>query len=323
MSSLVSVIIATYNSSPFVIETLKSISEQSWKNIELVITDDHSVDNTVSVCTEWLNENRQRFVSSIIIRSKKNTGVPANANRGLKASKGVWIKYLGADDTLSPDCIENNMYWIASHPQVRALFSRINIFKDVFEPQNLIETTPGIPYSQKGILASDRRAESQYKMLLLSDRIHFTPSSFLHRETLLMVGGFDERFRLLEDHPLWLNLTRSGYKLYFMDKITVNYRQHSKAINNTGMGYLVNPNYFRSEDFRRIYTYPNLPAEIRLCQQFKWHASQIFRYERFNKNSGLNRFFLMLLTIYLNPFKYYIYFKKLFIKDLRNDEFYT
>jgi glycosyltransferase involved in cell wall biosynthesis len=322
MSSLVSVIVATYNSSPFVIETLESISKQSWKNIELIITDDFSSDNTVSVCTEWLNENKMRFIFSVIIRSEKNTGVPANANRGLLASKGVWIKFLGADDTLDPNCIENNMCWVDSNPQIKALFSRINLFKDVFEPKNLIETTPGIPYSPKGILASDRSAESQYKMLLLSDRIHFTPSSFLHRETLLSVGGFDERFRLLEDHPLWLNLTRSGYKLYFMDKITVNYRQHSKAINNTGTGYLVNPNYFRTEGFRRIYTYPHMPADIRLFQQFKWYTSQIFRSKRLNKNKGLNRFFLVFMTIYLNPFKYYIYFKKRLIKDLRNDEFY-
>jgi glycosyltransferase involved in cell wall biosynthesis len=322
MSSLVSIIISSYNSSPFVFETLESVSKQTWKEIELIITDDCSGDDTVDVCLKWVNENRQRFSSAKILTSEINTGVSANANRGLNAAKGDWIKFLGADDTLKSNCIEDNMSWITYHPWVRTLFSRIEIYRDTFIPQNLIETTPGIPYNPKGILASDRSADSQYKMLLLSDRIHFTPSVFLHRETLLTVGGFDERFKLLEDYPLWLNLTRNGHKLYFMDKVTVNYRRHSKTINNSSISYLINPNYFKTEDFRKAYTYPYLPADIKLNFRFNWYTSQIFRCNWLNKKKKSNGFLLTVLTSYLNPFKYYIYLKKQLVKNQKDREFY-
>lgn len=322
MSSLVSVIVATYNSAPFVVETLESVSKQTWKELELIITDDCSGDDTVELCRSWLNENGQRFIRVEILTIGKNTGIPANVNRGLKASKGEWIKFLGADDTLMPGCIEENMSWIASHPKVRALFSRIDVYRDTFEPQNLLETTPGDPYNPKSIMAPDRDYEAQYKMLLLSDRIHFTPSVFLNRETLISVGGLDERFRLLEDYPLWLNLTKNGHKLYFMDNVTVNYRQHSKAINNTGIPCLINPNYFKEEDFRKLYTYPYLPSEVRLNQRYNWYVSQIFRNERLNKNKKPNRFLHTLLTQYLNPFEYYIYLRKRLCKSLRNNDFY-
>jgi glycosyltransferase involved in cell wall biosynthesis len=322
MSSLVSVIISTYNSSSFVIETLDSVSKQTWKELELIITDDCSQDVTVEICRKWSDKNGQRFVHIEIITSDKNSGVPANANRGLHAAKGNWIKFLGADDALEPRCIEDNMAWITLNPEVKVLFSSIKIFMDTFIPQNLLEVTPIIPYDPKGILAPTRSALSQYKMLLLSDRIHFTPSVFLNREMLLSIGGFDEEFRMFEDYPLWLNLTRNGYKLYLMEKVTVNYRRHSRAINNTDSNYLIKPNYFRSEEFRKVNTYPFMPTEIRLCQRFNWYAVQIFRINCLNRNNKLNKIIMNLLTVYLNPFRYYIYLKRQLVTNLKDKEFY-
>jgi glycosyltransferase involved in cell wall biosynthesis len=322
MDHLVSVIIATHNSSQFVIETLESVSKQTWKDIELIITDDCSEDDTVELCSRWLSGNRNRFTKAEVLKSDKNTGISANANRGLYAANGEWIKLLGADDTLYPNCVEDNMTWISSHPEIRVLFSQIEVFKNTFEPHNLLVTTPGIPYGQTGILAPSRSAESQYRMLLLSDRIHFSPSVFLNRETLISVGGFDERFRLFEDYPLWLNLTKRNHKLYFMDKVTVKYRRHSQAAYNKGLDCIINPNYFLREDFRHVYTYPNIPLTIRLNERFVWYGSQVFRLERFNVNSRFNRFLLALLTSYLNPFKYYIHFRKMVSKNLKDNEFY-
>ncbi len=319
---IVTVIVVSYNSSQFIIETLESISKQTWKELELIITDDCSKDDTVEICRNWLDKNKERFICGKIITSEINTGVSANANRGLKAAEGEWIKLLGADDTLKQDCIEDNMRFVGTNSDVKVLFSQVEIYKNTFKPENLIETTPAVPYNPNGILGADMSAASQYKMLLVSDRIHFTPGAFHHRKTILSVGGFDERFKLLEDYPLWLNLTRNGHKLYFMDKITVNYRRHANAINNTGIPYIVNPNYFKTISFRKIYTYPYLPVDIRLGQKYLWYISQIFRWNRMNERKKMNILIFDLLTIYLNPFTYYLWIKRKVCKNIRNNEFY-
>jgi glycosyltransferase involved in cell wall biosynthesis len=320
--SLVTVIISTYNSSAFVVETLESVLKQTWKEIELIITDDCSLDNTVEICRKWISDNSQRFIHTELLNSEVNTGISRNANRGLKAATGEWIKFLGSDDTLEPDCLNDNMQFLDRHSEIRVLFSKINIYLNTFEKKNIIETTPVGDISRGSIIWPERTAESQYRMLLLSDRIHFTPSVFIHRETILSVGGFDERFKFLEDYPLWLKITKKGYRLYFMDKVTVNYRRHSKAINNTGIPYLVNPNYFKSEDFRRIYTYPFLPADIRLFQRYNWYVLQLFRSDWLNRKNKLSKFLHDILIIYLNPLKYIIWLKTHLNKSLRNDEFY-
>ena len=322
MNLIVSVIVITYNSSRFILETLESINAQTYHDIELIISDDASGDNTIELCQNWLSKNEKRFVRSQIITVSINRGISANCNRGLSAANGEWIKYIAGDDALLPNCIKDNVIWITSHPQIRVLFSRIEIYKDTFESQNHIAASPGDPYNPKSIIAPEKSANSQYKMLLLCDRINFTPSVFLNREVLLSVKGFNERFRFLEDYPLWLSLTKIGHKLYFMDTSTVNYRQHLKAINNTGADNLINPNFFKSEAFRKVYTYPYLPFDIKLNQRYCWFASQIFRCNWLNKDQIINRFLMNLFLIYMNPFRYYIYLKKHLIKDLDSNEFY-
>lgn len=310
LNDLVSVIISSYNSSPFIIETLDSVAAQTWKDLELIITDDCSGDETVKLCTLWLSEHRSRFVNAQLLTATKNGGVSANANRGLHAAQGEWIKFLAADDILKPCCIEDNFTWVSSNPEVKVLFSRIDVFRNTFQQANFIKTVPGSPFDDKGILYASRGARSQYNMLLMGDRIHFSPSLFINRKTLLTIGGFDERFRLLEDYPLWLNLTKNGFRLNFMDKSTVCYRQHDKAINNTTISFLVSPNYFRTEDFRRLYIYPFLPADIRFDQKYTWYVSQIFRNGFLNRNNKTNRFLMNMLTVYLNPFKYFSWLRK-------------
>lgn len=322
MDSLITVIVVTYNSSSFIIETLDSIYNQTWSKIELIVTDDCSNDNTVELCHNWMNIHKSRFVRIKLITSEKNTGVPGNANRGLYSAKGEWIKFLGADDSLKPTCLQDNMEWISEHPEIKVLFSRVEVYKDLFIKENLISIIPGHTIMSNGIMASDRDASSQYRMLLVCDRIHFSPSVVINRSTILSVGGYDEHFRTFEDYPMWLKLTGHGHKLYFMNKVTVNYRMHTRAINNTGKNELIKPNYFKSENFRRQYTYPYLPFLVRNDQRFCWVVSQLFRFSIFNKNTILNRWIKYFLMVLINPFRYLIWFQKHFSQHPLEEDYF-
>ena len=84
---LVSIIVITYNSSKYVLETLESAYNQTYQNIELIISDDCSTDDTVEVCKKWVDEHKDRFVRSEIITTPVNTGIPVNCNRGLYKEK--------------------------------------------------------------------------------------------------------------------------------------------------------------------------------------------------------------------------------------------
>ena len=119
---LVSVRVVTYNSSKTVEETLDSIYNQTYSNIELIISDDCSKDNTVAICRNWIELHKERFVRTEMITVDKNTGVTGNVNRSEEACKGVWVKGIAGDDVLMPNCIQIYMEYVNNHPETVVLF---------------------------------------------------------------------------------------------------------------------------------------------------------------------------------------------------------
>ena len=122
---LVSIIVITYNSS-YVLETLESIKNQSYKNIELIISDDCSTDSSVSLCQRWLEKNESHFIHALLVTNPCNQGIPANCNRGIRAAQGEWIKLIAGDDLLMPNCISDYINTIS--PEIDILVGRIQCF---------------------------------------------------------------------------------------------------------------------------------------------------------------------------------------------------
>lgn len=101
----VSVIVITYNSSKYVLETLESVKDQDYPNIELIVSDDCSTDDTFEICKKWVDENKSRFSRATVVQTEKNGGICVNYNRGLKEVQGEWVKYIAGEDILMPNCI--------------------------------------------------------------------------------------------------------------------------------------------------------------------------------------------------------------------------
>ena len=98
-SEKVSVIIALYNAEKFIVDTLFSVVEQTWKNIEIIVVNDGSKDSSREM-VERLN------IPNLKLYNRKNAGQCASSNFGLSKSSGELIKFLDADDIIAHDCIE-------------------------------------------------------------------------------------------------------------------------------------------------------------------------------------------------------------------------
>ncbi|MDO5971125.1 glycosyltransferase [Flavivirga aquimarina] len=225
---LVSIIILTYNSEEFILETLESAKNQTYKNIELIISDDCSSDNTIDICNKWLVENQKYFINAFIVTTITNKGIPANCNRGIKASKGQWIKLLAGDDLFLDNCIEDNINWTQKNDDIHLLFSRVTYLKN----ENLT-----IKYGQDLPVIDERFyntiAKEQYNMLVKGGIYVPAPTGFLKKETLYKLGLFDEEIRLCEDYPMWIKASKHNFRLDFMDKETVWYRIHQQSVMST------------------------------------------------------------------------------------------
>jgi len=223
--TLISIIVITYNSAQFVLETLESIKYQDYNNIELIITDDCSKDNTVELCKNWASENKERFTCLQILTVEKNTGIPSNCNRGLKAANGLWIKYIAGDDALKTNCITTNYNYVIENKTIEILQTKSDVYNDVLINEQFIGTLPAV----KSHHFFDASFKEQYRMLFRRNYVA-APSMFLNRKVVLNVGGFDEDFKSFEDITMWLNLTKVGHKIYFLNVATVNYRIHIDSV---------------------------------------------------------------------------------------------
>ncbi|MBT1700531.1 glycosyltransferase [Fulvivirgaceae bacterium PWU4] len=318
---LVSVIVTSYNSARFIVETLESVKAQTYQNIELIISDDCSTDDTVAVGRAWLEKNGSRFVRTDLITVPQNTGVSANCNRCIKASRAEWIKFIAGDDILLPNCIEDNMSFVMERPEVKILFSQVALYADNFHEKSFLRILPAqFPVN---IMKPELSADDQFRLLLISDRISFTPSYFFNKQALTSVGGYDERHKVAEDYPMWLKLTHAGFRLYFMMKLTVGYRQHGQALNNIGNQQIFKPLLLKTHFFRKEFVYPYLPWDIIGQERFVILVSRLFQSAGLNKNKAFQKTLYKFLTVYLNPFQYAVAFKKRVLGKGKHDVFYS
>ncbi|MEB5517683.1 glycosyltransferase family 2 protein [Vibrio cholerae] len=242
MKKNISIAVITYNSEKTVLETLNSIATQTYGTdfIELIISDDGSADNTTGVIDEWLRKYGDNFNKVVFIKNENNLGVSKNINMAWRASTSEWIKTVAGDDILLPSCIADNVAFLAKDSDVSnigAVFSLLQIFS---ADSSLKKRYIGVAPSRVYLNFFKLTPNEQYSYLK-EHGIPMAPSSFIQRSALISVNYADERFRLIEDYPLWLKMSQHGFSLRFLDKNTVMYRK-SESISSS-QSKIINENF--------------------------------------------------------------------------------
>jgi glycosyltransferase involved in cell wall biosynthesis len=226
---LVSIIIVTYNSAKFVLKTLESALNQSYQNLELIISDDCSTDETVNLCNQWLEKNKLRFTRSELITTTLNSGISPNCNRGVQKATADWIKIIAGDDELLPNCIADNVTFIENNKEARFIFSKMIKFNEKNGKKEFYENFPVESHK----ILFNTHAKIQYQNLITDNLVCPAPASFIHRQSLIQLGTFNEQYPFIEDYPLWVKCTLHNYPLYYFDKATVLYRK-GESLTQTG-----------------------------------------------------------------------------------------
>lgn len=221
---LVSIVVITFNSEKYILETLESAKTQKYRNVELIISDDCSTDSTIEICEKWIEFNKNFFKNTKLIKALRNSGIPSNVNKGVNAATGEWIKLIAGDDILLDSCIERNLNYIRHNSECNFLFSRPIFFGNNnldYDRMNAVRKTKTDFYQLT--------ARYQFLHLLIRSYPMSPPTIFFNRKVLTQLGGFDERFPN-EDFPLYLKVTKAGHKLHFISERTVKYRYHDTSI---------------------------------------------------------------------------------------------
>ncbi len=272
-SPLVSIVVITYNSSDFILETLESAKAQTYKNLELIISDDCSKDNTIKICRDCLKKNKKRFMNTELLESLVNTGISANCNRGFYAANGEWLKLIAGDDILFPSAIEDLKSFIRTNKNgedLNFLYGGCQFILDGKLDKEMQIPAPDF---------QNMNAREQYLSLLLNGNNIHGPTAFFNRKKMKELNGFDESIPFSEDWPLFIKATKNRNKLFFMNKSIAGYRIHDKGIfSKTKMGLTYDSKLNKSVNLiRKKYVIPNLLSEKLYAKAF--HTWIIYKKE--------------------------------------------
>ena len=120
---LVSIICPCYNHEEFVVDLLDSLLEQTYNNIELFITDDHSADNSFEIIKNYEGRLKERFANVVIELNENNLGVVKTTNNMIKKSKGDYVKIIASDDFLDKNYIRKCVDFLELNTQYNFMFT--------------------------------------------------------------------------------------------------------------------------------------------------------------------------------------------------------
>jgi len=213
---LVSVAIPAYNHAAYIEACLASVCAQTYPELELVLIDDGSQDDTLEVARRYLESHGDRF-RRVVLERQENQGVSATSNAVIAACRGEWVHLLGSDDVLHPDKVERIQQAIADWncPDLALVHADADT---VDEHGRSVTRRRQKPRPAPG---PDREA---WRVLFLGDNYIINPTVTLSRDAFLSVGGFD-RHLALEDIDCWLRLS-ARYAIARVPEVLASYRKH-------------------------------------------------------------------------------------------------
>jgi cellulose synthase/poly-beta-1,6-N-acetylglucosamine synthase-like glycosyltransferase len=209
---LVSAIVLCYNQARFVVECLEAVKAQNYPNLELIINDDASKDDSVAVIEGWLAQNN---IPYHFFKNQTNQGICHSVNKMLRQARGKYISGIAADDVWLPGKLRTQVEILEGLPGKVGV-----VYSDALQMDESGKILP------ERFIGSHRRFET-----MPAGDIHnimwegnFIPAmtTLIRRDCFEKVGLYDETL-FYEDWDMWLRLSHS-YDFAFSDEVSAKYR---------------------------------------------------------------------------------------------------
>ena len=203
-----SIIIPTYNRATFLIKAIRSVLEQTFRDFELIIVDDGSTDETLSLIKNCTDKR-------LVYLPQPHQGVSASRNAGVRASRGSWIAFLDSDDCFAPDKLTRAREYINQFPDFSVFHT-----EEIWYLNNRL-------LNQKNI---HRKPEGDVFAQALRLCCISPSTAVIRRDVFNTVGFFDESLPACEDYDFWLRVSaRLAVKL-IPEVLTIKQGGHSDQL---------------------------------------------------------------------------------------------
>ncbi|MBZ4041952.1 glycosyltransferase family 2 protein [Flavobacterium hibisci] len=233
---LVSICVPTYNGEKYLKETLESIQVQTYTNVEIIISDDGSIDKTLDIV------NRFKVLSNFpfYIYHHKPKGIGANWNNCIKKANGEFIKFLFQDDVMESDCIEKMIFVYKENPHIGLLASKRSF---IIEQNAVGEYTSNwikkYKNLQVGISQKNNNVLVLDNLLFKSDHFSKSPLNKIGEPSVVMfkkdivnkIGYFRTDLKQILDYEFWYRILKEN-TIIIIDLPLVKFRIHENQATN-------------------------------------------------------------------------------------------
>ncbi len=203
---IVSVVIPNYNYAHYLRETVDSVLDQTYRNIEIIVVDDGSKDSSKEILDSYGDKIRTNF--------QKNQGVSVARNNGVKESHGEYVAFLDADDAWLPTKIEKQVERFERQPELGLV--HVGVDEIDADGNSLVERLEGVEGDVSGIL-----------LMLKREGVLGGGSGLMVPRTVFdEVGGFDTQLSTSADWDLFYRISER-YRVGFVSEILLRYRVHN------------------------------------------------------------------------------------------------
>lgn len=281
---LVSICIPTFNGEKFIAEAMESAISQTYPNIEIVVSDDASKDNTLVIIEQF----REKTIIPINIYHHQPNGIGANWNNCIKYAKGVYIKFLFQDDILLHTCIEEMLSVIKKNKKIGLVACKREFIVD--ESINNVETKKWI--ENYGDLQHNLKHSNNNNLIIIDAKIFKSddffkmpvnkigePTTFIFRKELInKVGYFREDLNQILDYEFCCRVLKK-HKIAIINNKLIRFRLH------INQATLVNKQISGGEEsmLKRIiyvdyFWYLNIKSKIEFLKTIDNLDKKFFRY---------------------------------------------
>ncbi|UWQ43770.1 glycosyltransferase family 2 protein (plasmid) [Leisingera aquaemixtae] len=187
----VSVVVPTYNRGHLICEALDSVQAQTFRDLEIIVIDDGSEDDTAARVSAWA----KTVPLPVVYEKQPNAGGNAARNRGIERARGRFVAFLDSDDLWHPQKIEKQMARLAARPEFGAVYCGL---RETDAESGRVIAEPRHAFPEGDLLNA----------LLVSDVTAPTSAYTVRRRLLIEAGKFDLALAARQDWDMWIRLAR-------------------------------------------------------------------------------------------------------------------
>ena len=241
LADFISVVIPTYNRAYCIEKSIYSVLNQSYSNLEIIVVDDGSTDNTKKVISS-IKDKRVKY-----IKIDKNVGPARARNEGIKRAKGEYIAFQDSDDIWHNNKLEEQYKVINNNPECQLVFCK---YKVITEDNKMVP--------EEDFFDVAKYKYGMFEILLNENKIG-TPAILVRKNMIEKVGGFNDNISTLEDWELCLRIAEQG-NIEYINKVLLDVYPSRDGVNQIS-------------DTRRIKTF----LHILSLYWSKYHSINLFK----------------------------------------------